>query len=785
MVTSDAALVVPGLVAPASISIDRWGIAHIRASERSDLFFAQGFNVARDRLWQIDLWRKRGLGLLAADFGPGYLEQDRASRLFLYRGDMAAEWAAYGGDAEAICVAFVAGINAYIALTEREPERLAPEFALMKTRPARWQPEDVVRVRSHALSRNALSEIARANVMARAGAGSDALRQNLDPPADVEAEPGIDLGAMPADILDVFKLATAAVNFTPERLAAPLGDAPRWRTLSVLGDVEQEAPGQGSNNWVVAGSRTASGRPILANDPHRLHAVPSLRYLVHLSAPGLDVIGAGEPILPGISLGHNGTAAFGLTIFTGPDQEDVYVYDTKPGAPHFYRYNGQWEEMLASTEAFAVKGHPDQAVVLKFTRHGPVVHEDLAAQRAFAIRSVWFEPGSAPYLASLAGMASRSFGEFQRAMRRWSVPTTNQVYADVAGNIGWVAAGHSPVRLNWTGLLPVPGSGRYEWSGFLTSEQLPWALNPAAGFLMTANEMNLPVDWSARQPSVGHEWIEDSRARRLTEVLAADAAHSVAASRALQTDVVSNAARRLCRLLRDRQPLDTPAPAMRLLAEWDGELGAESAAAALFEVWWTKHLRPLLIASVTTDAMARELIGPGDAASLLQLLETPDYRLGTEPERVRDALLATALEAAFRACAALMGEDVAAWSWGRLHQAHFVHPLSRLTEPASTAMDVGPLPQGGSGSTPMNASYRPSDFRVTVGASVRLVIDVGDWDSSVCINSPGQSGDPASPHYADLAPVWAAGAYVPLLYSADAVDRETEARIKLVPGPPT
>ena len=782
---AETSFVVPGLVAPVSIDVDRWGIAHIRASGRSDLFLAQGFNVARDRLWQIDLWRKRGLGLLAADFGPGYLEQDRASRLFLYRGDMAAEWASYDGDAEGACRAFAAGINAYIALTEREPERLGPEFALMNTRPARWHPDDVVRIRSHALSRNAVSEVARANVMARAGAGVDVLRQRLDPAATAMAEPGVDLGAMPPGILELLQLATAPVSFTPDRLAASLSDAPHWRTLSALGDVEQDGSAQGSNNWAVAGRRTASGRPVLASDPHRAHTLPSLRYLVHLSMPGLDVIGAGEPILPGISLGHNGTAAFGLTIFPGPDQEDVYVYDTKPGAPHVYRYRGQWEEMRVETEAFAVNGHPDQARALKFTRHGPVIHEDLAARRAFAIRSVWFEPGSAPYLASLAAMAARSFGEFRHALRRWAVPTTNQAYADVAGDIGWVAAGLCPVRPNWTGLLPVPGDGRYEWSGFRTSEHLPWALNPSSGFVMSANEMNVPVEWSARERPVGYEWAEGSRARRLTEVLASAAPHSVAASCALQNDVVSDAARRLCGLLRDRRPVAAPPPAMGLLEPWNGALATGSAAAALFEVWWTKHLRPSVIARVTDDATVRELIGTGDVASVLDLLETPDARLGTEPDATRDALLGTTLAAAFRTCGASMGDDVAAWSWGRLHQAHFEHPLSRIEMVRTAAWDVGPLPQGGSGSTPMNASYRASDFRVTVGATVRLVIDVGDWDRSVCVNSPGQSGDPWSPHYADLASLWSTGAYVPLLYGAEAIERATEARIRLAPPRPT
>ena len=289
------AIAVPGLTAPAEILVDRWGIPHLTAASLDDLFFLQGFNAARDRLWQIDLWRKRGLGLLAADFGPGYLAQDIASRHFLYRGDMAAEWAAYAEDAEAICTRFAAGINAYVGLTEREPERLPQEFRLFGTRPARWRPEDVVRIRSHGLTRNALSELARAHVLAGADAATDRLRKAIEPPVEVGPVPGFDPEAVPPDALQLFRLAMAPVTFPPERLAATLDEAHLWRVATDLGEVLRAQEHEGSNNWAVHGSRTATGRPILATDPHRTHAVPSLRYLVHLTAPGFDAIGAGEP----------------------------------------------------------------------------------------------------------------------------------------------------------------------------------------------------------------------------------------------------------------------------------------------------------------------------------------------------------------------------------------------------------------------------------------------------------------------------------------------------------
>ncbi|MGD9913927.1 MAG: penicillin acylase family protein, partial [Rhizobiaceae bacterium] len=309
---------IAGLSGPASISIDEWGIAHVRAGSFDDMFFAQGFNAARDRLWQLDLWRKRGLGLLAADFGPGYLEQDRAARLFLYRGDMATEWASYSDDSEAICQSFVAGINAYVALCTREPARLPPEFAEMGVTPAVWQAEDVVRIRSHSLMRNAMSEVVRSIVLASQDPAIDELRQKLQPPHDPLAGRGKP-EPLPLDCLDVFKLAVAPVTFSEERLAASANDAARWRKVTPLGDVLRDATGQGSNNWVVAGSRTTTGRPIVANDPHRAHAVPSLRYIVHISCPEFNGIGAGEPALPGISIGHNGTSAFGLTLFFGHD----------------------------------------------------------------------------------------------------------------------------------------------------------------------------------------------------------------------------------------------------------------------------------------------------------------------------------------------------------------------------------------------------------------------------------------------------------------------------------
>ncbi len=773
---------VPGLSAPAEITVDRWGIPHLRAETLPDLFFLQGYNAARDRLWQIDLWLKRGLGLLAGDFGPGYLAQDRAARLFLYRGDMASEWAAYGKDSQDICRAFVAGINAYIDLLDADPGAVPPEFGLSGTRPAKWQAEDVVRVRSHSMMRNAMSEVIRAKVMSGTSGEVDLLRQHLDPPKKPHQAEGLDLATIPLAVLDTFKLALAAVTFEEGRLTAPLCDAKLWSKVTAAGDVVRNAASEGSNNWVVHGSRTESGRPIMANDPHRLHAVPSLRYLVHLTAPGLDVIGAGEPCLPGISIGHNGTAAFGLTLFFGPDQEDVYVYETAPGDPQRYRYGQGWEAMRIVEERAVVKGAPDQTHRLEFTRHGPVVYEDLERNRAYAIRSVWSEPGTAPYFASIGSMRARSFDAFRTAMKRWGVPATNQVYADTSGTIAWLPAGFSPVRPNWDGLLPVPGDGRYEWAGFFPADELPCVVDPEAGYVATANEPNLPPDWPHEAKQIGYEWLERSRMNRITEVLAAQPRHGLADSCALQTDIVSLRARRLSGLL-GRRPGEGVVSAVRaLFAGWDCRIAPGSAAAAFFEVWWSRHLCPGLIARVTVDEAIRPLLLPGHSDSILTLLEYPDARLGAEPERARDVLVTATLAEAWADCVRLLGPDSAAWRWGDLHAGYFAHALGKTRAFTTPALDVGPVETGGSDATPMNSTYRTGDFRVTLGASVRIVIDVGEWDNSFCINAPGQSGDPRSSHYGDLAPKWAEGAYVPLLYSRERIDAEAERRLVLNPG---
>jgi len=775
--TGHSTFVLPGLSAPAQIKVDCWGVPHIYASTTYDAFRAQGFNAARDRLWQIDFWRRRGLGRLAEVFGREHVDRDRAARLFLFRGDAHADWLSYGSDTKRASTAFVEGINTYVQLTRDDPSLLPEEFKQLAYQPSFWEPTDVTRIRSHGLFYNVREEVTRALTLRDHGRDVEELRRRREPNRDLVVPDGLDVSVIPDDVLAVYDLAT-----TPPVFGAPDPAGAQGKVLP-----------EGSNNWVLAGDRTATGRPLLANDPHRAAAaLPGLRYLAHLSAPGFDVIGGGEPGLPGVSIGHNGQIAFGLTIFP-VDQEDLYIYELNPDNPREYRYQDRWEAMRVEVDEVLVAGGDVIGVELLFTRHGPVIHLNAAEARAFAVRAAWLEPGMAPYLGSMDYMRARDWDEFLGAMNRWGAPPENQVYADTQGNIGWKTGGLTPIRPNWDGTLPVPGDGRYEWAGFYDMDQLPGSFNPAQGWIATANEMNLPDDFPADR-HISYEWYAPYRRHRLDDVLGGTTEATVQDMVDLQSDYVSIPARRIMAAVRALPIVDPSSiDGLDLLLDWDGDLRADSAAAALFEVWYRRHLRPALlnraVAHATGDddtarvlariAAKEDLLA--DARIDLELLEAPGDRLGEKPAEFLAATVSTTLSAALAEVEQLLGADRTGWSWGRLHVARATHPLrALLPDVPADRLTVGPLPRGGSGDTVGNTAYGPNLVQSS-GSTFRIAIDVGDWDESRAMNAPGQSGRLDSPHYTDLFQPWATGGAFPLLYSPESVDAAVEHVIDLTP----
>lgn len=761
---------VAGLKAPVEVRRDRWGVPHIYAKNTHDLFFAQGFVVAQDRLFQMEMWRRAGEGRLAEVLGPSAVDRDRFARTFAYRGDMAREWASYAPDAKAIVTAFVSGVNAYIA---QAGDSLPPEFALLGFRPEPWGIE-VPLSRATGLSgvSNGSSEVLRAQLVAKLGAKRVEELLPSDPVRALDPVPGLDLAGIGASSLGGFASAFADVAYN--RI-------------------------EGSNNWTVSGRKTATGRPILANDPHRVITNPAVRYLTHLVAPGWNVIGAGEPASPGVSIGHNDRIAFGLTV-VGMDQQDVYVETlgacpvrgargARAGGPpqqqpvtapasspnqsvpprtesslDCYRHKGAWRHIQVITDTIRVKGERPRAVALRYTVHGPIVSIDTARKRAFAIRSVHSEPGTASYLASLSLNRARNWKEFQSAMTRWLMPSENMIYADVDGNIGWVAGGLMPTR-TWSGLLPVPGEGTHEWTGFVPGMRLPRAFNPSEGFIATANHNILPDGYPV---PLSYEWASRYRIDRVKEVLREPKKFTVADFRQLQHDDRSKLAEALVPHLKaaaNRRGIGARDD-VRLLTDWNLRMSRDQVAPTLFSAWAPAVYRRAIAAAL-----------PGDRETSASLALRPEYEwlegvLAAPATAATDSILVGALDDAVAELNKRFGTDRAKWRYGDVHLAAFRHPLS-------SRYDLPSVSRGGDGNTVYATAGR--DFKQTAGASFREIIDLADFDRSVVTNVPGQSSDPRSKHYGDLLPLWGKDEYFPLVYSRKRVEQETEQVLWLHP----
>ncbi|MEX2263735.1 MAG: penicillin acylase family protein [Bryobacteraceae bacterium] len=718
---SAADVPVAGLKSPVEILRDRWGVPHIYAQNVDDLFFAQGYMAARDRLFQIDLWRRVGTGKLAEVLGPSAIPRDRLARAVRYRGDPQAEWASYDTETQRIATAFTRGVNAYIrSLNGARPI----EFRIAGYDPGLWEPEDcLARVAGLLMTRNLTREVARAQDARRFGLPTLQKLLAPDPPIKLELPNGLDLAEINDDILKVYTETISAVRFSGE---------------------------QGSNNWIVDGSMSVTGKPIMASDPHRPVLIPSLRKTVHLVAPGWNAIGAGEPALPGIALGHNDRIGFGFTI-VGIDQGDLYLEKLNPANRDEYSYKGGWRKVEIVRERIPVKGAEPRAVDLRYTVHGPILHEDHARNRAYALKWVGSEPGTAGYLAGLSLARARNWQEFEAAIARYKVPSENILYGDVDGNIGWYASGMTPIRKNWSGLFPVPGdSGEYEWSGFRKSTELPHLYNPASHWIATANHNILPKDYGI---PLGYEWALPFRFQRIQEMLSEKRKFSVADFERMQQDITSMPARRFQNILRKWKP-SVEQKLVEQLVSWDARLTVDSFPALVFEVWMTK--------------LPAAVFGPdlGGKVNLMKLLDTLDAE--PNPKALQQSLME-----ALRQLEKQFGADRAQWQWGKVHRIRFQHPLNRKE------FDRGPYSRPGDGNTVNSTSG--ANLLQTNGASYRQILDFGDWDKSVMTNVPGESGDPASPHYSDLIEDWAAGKYHPMPFSRKAVEAATVERINLKP----
>ena len=777
-----------GLKQPVQILKDRWGISHIYAKNESDLFFAQGYNVARDRLFQLELWRRQATGTVAEILGKQELRRDIGNRLFMYRGDLTQELNWYHPHGAAIVDAFVHGINAYIAETERNPALLTPEFKMLGIKPGKWTPAIVIS-RFNGLAGNVEEELDIA-LQIRAVGVERAREVDYFQPGNpnLDLDPAIDASLLSPDVLSLYMAFRSPLHFTADELVAKYR-SPSADKKQILAKLDQaaETPSNelgragediGSNNWVVGGKLTASGYPLLANDPHRAQGAPSLRYWVHLVAPGWDVLGGGEPSLPGISIGHNQYGAWGLTIF-GTDTEDLYVYDTNPENPSQYKYRGAWEAMTTIKESIPVKGESPVAVELKYTRHGPVVFEDKQHHKAYAVRAAWREIGAAPYLASLRMDQATTWKEFRDACTHSRMPAENMVWVDKDRNIGYQAVGIAPRRPNWSGLVPVPGDGRYEWNGFLPIEDLPHVENPEKGFFNTSNNYLIPPGWPY-QDALHYLWADPYRADTIEQFLRSGRMFTVSDMMQLQNSVFSIPARELIPLLREiTSPNDVTEQARQRLVHWDFNLDQDSVPAGIYEMW-QRHLQENVRAAFLPED-ARTVKGTPPLFRTVQLLEAPDGTFGADPIAGRDALLLKSLDDAAADLTKRLGTDMNKWNLGAYHHALIHHPMTDALKPEERAQfDVGDLPRSGDAYTVDATGSLDNQWS---GGSFKIIVDTEDWDNSVGLNNPGQSGDVRDPHYRDLYPLWARGRYFPIFYSRRKIESVTEKTFNLEPAP--
>lgn len=725
----------PGLSAPIEILDDPYGVPHIRAASIADAYYGQGYVVARDRLFQIDLQHRREMGRLAEVFGRDFAAHDAAARLFHYQGDLAAELARVPAKYLDCARAYVAGVNARIEEVLANPALLPLEYAILNIRPMRWALRDLVVARGVSAG-NADDEVRRARLAAIGLLELDEIAAPLRPAWKLVVPDGLDTAAVSEADLGVLRLG-----------GLPYG---------AMSPDPVERANAGSNAWTVGPQRSATGRPILANDPHLGIGGFGPRHVVHLTAPGLDVIGAGAPGLPGIMQGHTDRFAFGRTNFH-IDQEDLFVLELHPDDPEQYRHGGGWKRFETVETLIGIKGAPVKTVRLRYAAQGPVVSHNPAKRRATALGSIELQPGASGAFAMIAINLARDWQSLREAFAFHPSPT-NFHYADVDGSHGWQVIGFAPVRRKGDGLLPVPGDGRYDWTGMRDFRDLPSEYNPAKGWFASANQNNVPADWP-RDRIPAFSFREPYRYDRIGEVLSGQPKHSLADSVALQHDTLSIPARRLIAMLPDR------GPAAAMLRAWDGRVDADSAAAALFELLWPE-LNQRMTATLIPER-ARHLVNSVAPSVMLE-------RLAANP-----AILEAALAAAWSRAVATLGSDPAAWRWGALHKTRLAHPLSSIPAIVAAFPPISGAESGGDSYTVMARGLR--GWMVGSGASYLQVIDVGAWDNSLMLNLPGQSNDPRSPHYRDQYLPWAKGEMQPMLFSRAAVDSRAVSRVTLKP----
>ncbi len=767
------------LAQPVEVLRDAYGVPHITAQSFADALYALGYVHAQDRLWQMEVNRRTAAGRLAEAFGEDALESDRFLRTLGLRRAAEANFAHLEAETQRLLEAYAAGVNAFLAAKPVLPI----EFWMTGVNPEPWTPADSlgwIKMMALDLGGNWRSELLRLRL---SRSMSNARLHELLPPYPGETYPEL------PDLRQLY----GGLERDSVRLATKNGDRPHY---SKIGSVPISAAegGLGSNNWVVSGAKSATGKPLLANDPHLGLTAPAVWYFAHLTAPGVDVIGATFPGVPAIVLGHNTHFAWGATN-TGPDVQDLYL-ERLDGAGDYLTPEGP-RPFSVIDEVIKVKGASDVRLQVRETRHGPVVsdvsHAALAAApRGHVIALQWtaLRADDLTLQSALKLARARDWPGFLAALRDYHSPQQNFVYADTAGNIGFVAPGRVPVRKaanELKGMAPAPGwLAKYDWAGFIPFAELPHAYNPPSGQVITANQRITPPGYAH---FIASEWQPPYRAQRIAELLRALPTHSIGSFARIQGDVVSLPVRELLpRLLAVKPASGEGARALQLLSGWDASMSAERAEPLILWAWWREFSR-----AIYGDELGEALRGNWRARAqfLTAVLQDRDGQ-GRWCDDVRtralegcDAVLAVTLDAALADLRERYGGDMMAWRWGAAHPARHEHrPFGRVRWLARWFDIAVPSPGDAytvnAGQNRMEDEARP--YANTHAASLRAIYDLSDLDNSLYIHSTGQSGNLFSAHYRSFSEAWSRVEYIPMVADRKRIEAAGGKRLRLAPG---
>ncbi len=739
-----------GLDQRAEVLRDAYGVPHVYAQSAHDLFYLQGYVTAQDRLFQMDLYRRAGEGRLAEVLGEPALDSDKQFRIFGLARVAAQELPLLRDDTRENLTAYAEGVNKFL---EGHGDSLPIEFVILGYRPERWSTLDslvVAKLQAYDAANNLHQELLRAGLASRFGTG--VLATLMPDPSGHAAS--------------VDERAWAAVAPYIAAGTSQPGAAALSAFLPGAGD------GTGSNCWALAGTRTSTGKPILAGDPHLAVRNPSIWYEIGLEGAGYKLVGFSFAGIPGIVIGHNDRIAWTFT-YAYTDTQDLFVERQDPTDPRRYEYKGQFETATFVRETIDVKGGADPVIVdVAITRHGPIVTPVLEGQTApLALRWTALDPGRLmDFVFELA--RAGSWQEFRAAAADFTGAAVSACYADVDGHIGYQLIGQLPARKG-DGQMPVPGwTGDYDWTGVLPSDANTTLLDPPSGMIVNANDRPTQDPHSAAY--IG-EWDPGFRATYIGQRLAGLSKADLPAMRAIQTEYASTPVARWREVILAASPkTDLQRRAQQLVRDWDGTLAAQSAGAAVTEAWLV-HMLARTFQDKLGETLYADYLANGRAVfALYELLGRPEdpwfSDAGDPSVRGRDGLSTVALEDATRELVARFGADTTKWRWGDLHTITFAHPLA--IGPLALLLNIGPLPRAGDGFSVNNGAYDlAKPYAQTTNASERMIADLADLDRSLSVTPEGESGQPGSRYWGDQAPLWNAGDYKPMRFSRDLLGR--------------